>query len=159
MLDLTYGLGSFYEKCPNLMIIGNDIAKWDWVVKPAIFHQMDAYKMISKFNGKVDAVVIDPPYRTERVVTRHSKDVYDVLYFGNMPLHEIIEVIKLARAKARYVILKYMPSSNDELIKLLALNPRYIITWRFIINHVKTNGENKVIRNSTKILIYEGQGD
>ena len=154
VLDLTYGVGSFYEKCGNsINIIAVDIVKWDWLVRPMEFHKSEAYEFIKQFNGKVDAVVLDPPYRTERVNTRHNNEFYDVLYFGNMPMHEIIEIIKLARAKAKYVILKYMPD-NGELIKLLELNPKYVITWRYIISHVKTTDNNKVIRNSTKIFIY-----
>ena len=147
VLDLTYGLGSFYVKCrKSLTIIGVDIRRWAWLVEPDSFHQSDAYEFIRSFNNRVDAVVLDPPYPT-KPVDRHG-DTYEVLYFGGMPLHEIVEVIKAARPRAGYVILKYMPLGNEDLIKLLSLNPREVVTWRYMISRVKATGDNKFISST-----------
>ena len=150
VLDLTYGRGLFYEKCPNLDITGVDIVKWDWVVEPRQFYKMDALAFIEGFNGKADAIVLDPPYPVKPTGRRN-----DMLYFGDMPIHVIERIIKASKAKARYVILKYMPANNEEYVRLLSLNPAYVITWRFIVTHI-LNNSNKIIRNSTKILIYTG---
>ncbi|MEM1598628.1 MAG: hypothetical protein QXI07_08990 [Pyrobaculum sp.] len=151
LLDLTYGVGSFYEHCSSLYIIAVDVAKHDWVVKPAEFHQQDALEFLRRFHGRVDAVVLDPPFSTNKTPRRHVEQ-YDVLHNGRFPFSKVVQAVKLGRTKAKHVILKYMPTLEEE-IELLRLSPRHVITWRFFMRNVLANG-NVVVRNASKIYIY-----
>lgn len=152
ILDLTYGVGSFYQACPLLDIIAVDIVRRNWLVEPREFHQADALEFIREFQNRVDVVVLDPPYATKKTNRKHN-EYYESFYHGRFPLSKIVQVVKTARTKARYVVLKYMPSLEEE-AELLRLSPRYIITWRYIISLVAAAEHNKVIRNATKIYVY-----
>lgn len=150
VLDLTYGVGSFYENCQQIDITAVDIVQREWIVKPRQFFRMDALQFLRSFDGKVDAIVLDPPFPTkpsQRIERRNY------LYEGYMPFHEIITIIKLAKTKARYTILKYMPDTQ-QLIELLKLSPHYVISWRFVASRFATNEHTIFVRNSTKLFIY-----
>lgn len=125
VLDLTYGIGSFYASCPDLEIIAVDVVKREWQIAPKEFHKADALDFIVSFNERVDAVVLDPPLDTRPTARR--AELRDVLYSNKFPFTKIIRVIKEARKKAEYVVLKYMPSTEEE-IELLRLSPLHVIT-------------------------------
>lgn len=151
VLDLTYGIGGFYEACSHKDITAVDIIQREWKVKPKQFFRMDALQFLRTFDGRADAVVLDPPFPTkpsQRVAERHG-----YLYEGYMPFHEIITIIKLAKTKARYTILKYMPDAQ-QFIELLKLQPCFVISWRFVASRFATNEHTVFVRNSTKLFIY-----
>ncbi len=154
--DVTYGIGSFYEKCPNLNVIGVDIVKWDWITQPRKFIRMDALKYLEQLteNGKERRIiVIDPPYPTHP----SSKTAnHDVLYFNakQWTRNYLFSVINQARKKASIMVLKYMPTDKDTECELLQMS-KHIIYWRFVRHSIPARNENKVIRNATQIyLIY-----
>jgi len=75
IIDLTYGLGRFYriarKRIANL--IGVDIEKHEWEIKPDIFYQMPCQLFVHKvLKGEidlpqhVDLVVVDPPWSQEK---------------------------------------------------------------------------------------------
>jgi hypothetical protein len=152
--DVTYGIGSFYEKCPNLNVIGVDIVKWDWIVEPKHFIKMDALQYLTQLpqDGRERRiVVIDPPYSTHP--TSRSKNS-EVLYFNakQWTRKYLLSVINQAIQKASIVILKYMPVEKEMEIELLRLS-RYVIHWRFFRKVIAVNEGNKVIRNATQIYL------
>ena len=153
ILDLNYGKGTFYVKCRSeLEIVGVDIVKWDWLVKPHRFIQADMIDALNTINERFDVVVLDPPYNvkpTSRVIEER-----EYLYFGNVSFPKVIKAIKTIKEKgvARYIILKYMPVDNSEEIELLKI-ARYRVTWRFVYSNVVRNSENKVVRNYTELFI------
>lgn len=152
ILDLTYGVGSFYQACTSLNIIAVDIVRRNWLVEPREFRQADALEFIKEFQNHVDVVVLDPPYATKKTNRSHNEH-YEALYYGRFPLTKIIQVVKTARAKAKHVVLKYMPAIEEE-VELLRLSPKHVVTWRYIISLVVATEHNKVIRNATKIYVY-----
>ena len=97
-------------------------------------------------------MVLDPPFDTRPTARR--AELRDVLYSNKFPFTKIIRVIKEARKKAEYVVLKYMPSTEEE-IELLRLSPLHVITWRFVMSRVLVNENNKVVRNASKLYIYD----
>lgn len=151
ILDLTYGIGAFYEACPQLDIIAVDIIQRDWLVKPREFFRAEALQFLKQFKEHVDAVVLDPPFLTKP--SSRVREKRDYLYEGYMPFSEIAAIIKLAKTKAKYTILKYMPDTQ-QLIELLKLSPHYVISWRFVASRFATNEHTIFVRNSTKLFIY-----
>jgi len=67
IFDVTYGRGSFYATFKPRILIAADPKIWDWEVKPDIFIPKPAWsshKVLKKMGlqGKIDLVVIDPPW-------------------------------------------------------------------------------------------------
>lgn len=152
VLDVTYGVGSFYLKCPSLDIVGSDIRKWDWVVKPSDFILGDMTTVVSAVRGGFDAVVIDPPYNTKPSSRIGARRVF--LYYGHVGFGELLSVINTVKRRAlgRYIILKYMPASLDEESTLLHL-AEYRVTWRFVRYSIPAHSGNVIIRNYTEVYI------
>jgi hypothetical protein len=153
--DITYGMGSFYQHCPNMNVIGVDIVKWDWVVTPKKFFKMDAFEYLRQLpeNGKEKRIiVIDPPYPS---YPSSRSENYEVLYFNakQWTHNYLLNVIDQARQKASIIILKYMPTDKEMEIELLKLS-KYVIHWRFIRHSVPAHDGNKIIRNATQIYIF-----
>ncbi len=152
--DVTYGLGSFYEKCPNLNVIGVDVVKWNWLVKPREFMQMDALRYLTQLREdekEKRIIVIDPPYLTRP--SSKSKN-HEILYFNAKQWNYdyLMSVINQAKLKASMVILKYMPTDKRIESELLQMS-KYAIHWRFIRYSIPAHNGNKVIRNATQIYI------
>ena len=116
ILDLTYGIGAFYEACPQLDIIAVDIIQRDWLVKPREFHRMEALQFLRQFHNRIDAIVLDPPFTT--VPSSRVRERRPYLYEGHMPFSEVISIIKLAKTKAKYTILKYMPDTRQFIVSI-----------------------------------------
>ncbi len=153
--DVTYGLGSFYQHCPNLNIIGVDVVKWDWIVEPKRFIKMDALQYLEQLpqDGKERRIIIiDPPYPTRP--SSKSKN-HEILYFNasQWTRDYLLNVINQARQKASIVILKYMPTDKKTEIELLQMS-KHIIYWRFVRRIIAVNKGNKVVRNATQIYIF-----
>jgi len=155
VLDLNYGVGGFYEKCHNdLEVVGVDIVKWDWLVKPHRFIQSDMIDALNILLGeKFDAAVMDPPFNTTPS-SKIKESGRDYLYYGHVPFPKIMKAIRIIKERniANYIILKYMPSTIDEEIELMKM-AKYRIMWRFIRFSIAANDNNKVIRNYTEIFI------
>ncbi len=154
ILDLNFGVGSFYEKCSNnLVITGVDIRKWDWLVKPRSFIQVDMIDALSIVNEKFDAVVMDPPYNTIPS-SKIRESGRDYLYYGHVPFPKVLKAIRIVRERsiANYVILKYIPADVNEEIELLKL-ARHRIMWRFVRFSIPANDGNKIVHNHSEIFI------
>lgn len=130
VLDLNFGVGGFYEKChDNLEIVGVDIRKWDWLVKPHRFIQADMIDALSRLGGeRFDAAVMDPPYNTTPS-SRIKESGRDYLYYGHVPFHKILKAIRIIKERniANYIILKYMPTTVDEEIELMKTGERAVV--------------------------------
>jgi tRNA G10 N-methylase Trm11 len=155
VLDLNFGIGGFYEKChDNLEIVGVDIVKWGWLVKPHRFIQADMIDALNRLGGeRFDAAVMDPPYNTTPS-SRIRESGRDYLYYGHVPFPKIMRAIRIIKEGniANYIILKYMPTTVDEEIELMKM-AKYRIMWRFTRFSIAANDNNKVIRNYTEIFI------
>ena len=74
VLDLTYGRGRFYRRVKRYgtCIVGVDIERHEWEVEPCEFIHMDAREYVDRILrgeasiGRVDAVVVDPPWSSEK---------------------------------------------------------------------------------------------
>jgi hypothetical protein len=153
ILDLNYGVGGFYEKCPNAArVTGVDVKKWPWLVKPDTFILSDMNTVLKAIKHEYDAVVLDPPFNTKPSSALGNRKAY--LYYGNVKFTEILHVINTVKQRnmAKYIILKYMPKDTTEEIKLIQLS-KYRIMWRFIRYTIPAHSGNKVIRNYTQIFI------
>ena len=155
--DVTYGLGSFYEKCPKLNVNGVDIVKWDWLMPPRRFTQGDALQYLTQLpqDGKERRIiVIDPPYPTHPSSKTKNKDI---LYFNakQWTRNYLLSVINQAKSKASMTILKYMTTDKDLETELLQMS-RHVVYWRFIRYAIPAHDGNKVIRNATQIYIIHG---
>ncbi|MGB9705499.1 MAG: hypothetical protein ACPL3C_08615 [Pyrobaculum sp.] len=153
--DVTYGVGSFYQHCPNLRVYAADIRRWQWIVTPATFREVDALTYLRELpteNRQRRVVVIDPPYPTHPAGNSRS---YEWLYYPK-PWQRtyLVAVLKEARSKARAVLLKYMPSDHREEAELTVATD-YVVVWRFVKAHIPVNG-NIVVRNASKIFIFLG---
>jgi hypothetical protein len=74
ILDLTYGKGRFYRKVRHRIgrLIGVDIYRHDWEVRPDVFYQMSCQEFASRvIRGEIelpraDLIVVDPPWDTKK---------------------------------------------------------------------------------------------
>lgn len=75
VVDLTYGLGRFYRIARKRIVnlIGVDIEKHEWEIKPDVFYQMpcqlfvhNVLKRKIELPQHVDLVVVDPPWSQEK---------------------------------------------------------------------------------------------
>ncbi len=108
VLDVNYGIGSFYEKCNDLEITGIDVKKWDWIVVPGHFVLSDMMDVLGSVRGKFDAIVMDPPYNTQPSSRIKSRRNY--LYHGHVEFDTVLNAIEIIkhRGLADYIILKHM---------------------------------------------------
>ena len=154
---MNFGVGGFYEKCSSeLEIVGVDIVRWKWVVQPSRFIQGDMVDVLNRLgeNGeKFDVAVMDPPYST-KPSSHILESGRDYLYYGCVPFPKVLKAIRIVRERgvAKYIILKYMPSTVDEEIELLRI-AKYRVMWRFFHSAIVYNSGNKVIRNYTELFI------
>jgi hypothetical protein len=75
VIDLTYGVGRFYRIARGRVkqLIGVDIVRHAWEVKPDLFYQMSCQTFVEKvFKGEItlpssiDLIVVDPPWSHEK---------------------------------------------------------------------------------------------
>jgi hypothetical protein len=60
VLDVTYGEGRFYYLCKSdVEVVAADPVKWQWVVKPNQFLQLNVFQLYMMLS---DAIVTDPPW-------------------------------------------------------------------------------------------------
>ncbi|MBP1449473.1 MAG: hypothetical protein JZD41_05630, partial [Thermoproteus sp.] len=170
VLDLTYGRGSFYFYYRPKELWGIDIHRHDWLVAPDKFIQKDVEQLsdVASINelprGYFDAVVVDPPYSTHRVVTRH-----DLLYAGDC--HTVLaNTPRIARhvlRKGGFVIVKIMDAkkrgklryecSHFEAYQLFTEQGfalRDVIIWRFFVKRRPVNSGNKVLTTHTYVMLF-----
>jgi len=154
VLDVNFGIGSFYEKCNNdLEITGVDVKRWDWIVKPDAFVISDMMAVLDVIHGKFDAIVMDPPYNTRP--SSRIKSRINYLYHGHVEFNTVLNTIEIIKRRglANYIILKYMPANADEEIKLIQLS-KYRVMWRFVRYTIAAHSKNKIVRNYSEIFVF-----
>ncbi|MCC6024534.1 MAG: hypothetical protein LM600_07530 [Thaumarchaeota archaeon] len=133
VIDLTYGVGRFYRIARSRikLLIGVDIVRYAWEIKPDLFYQMPCQMFVDKvlrneivLPGSVDLVVIDPPWSHEKRGVFPKK-----IGISNMPYHlEFVNsrsIINAATRLAKHLntLLLYRykePLSCEHVIKLEA---------------------------------------
>ena len=152
VLDVNYGIGSFYEKCQDLEITGVDVKRWNWIIEPDYFILSDMSTVLGSVRGKFDAIVMDPPYNTRPSSRIGSRKNY--LYHGHVEFTTLLNAIEIVKRRglADYIILKYMPIANEEM-ELLKI-AKYRIMWRFVRDTIAAHNGNKVVRNYSEIFVW-----
>mgnify|MGYP000592534473 CR=1 FL=1 len=172
IVDLTYGVGSFYIACRDRVgkLIAVDIRKWEWLVQPDVFIQKSFWFAVNEVRDKADIVVFDPPYATN-ISSRGIEYGREWLYFGAEVLPTMIE--KLPEAADRvlrpggYVLVKFMDAHRDgyidpRLSHIAVVNTmvqhgyglKDILIYRMLHRHrPKTN--NRVLKTHSYLLIFQ----
>ena len=153
VLDVTYGEGRFYRLCfPELEIIGADPVRWDWVVKPRQFYQMNIFQLYLMIrDGKiqlpyVDVVVVDPPRWNTEVVYRR-RDMYNfIIGTPRLIIEHAAKVAHLLRAK--HLLVHYRELSNLENYR-----PIHVIEFIWIARYKFTENKNKSLYILYKVEI------
>jgi hypothetical protein len=143
VLDVTYGEGRFYYLCRHeLEIIGADPMKWDWVVKPRQFYQLNVFQLYLMLrDGKlqlpvVDVVVVDPP-RWNTSVTYRRRDMYN--FIVGTPKLIIEYAAKVANLlKSPYLLIHYR-----EVMQLENYVPMHVIEFTWVARYLNTGDRNK----------------
>jgi hypothetical protein len=141
VLDLTYGVGRFYRLCRNKidLLIGVDVIKYGWEVKPDIFLNVDAvtliHRMLDGFYLPFNLIVVDPPWSREKRGKASSQ-----LGISSMPYH--------VRSKpSETIINKALTLAEKRHVPLL-----YRYKQKLPCNHmVYARAEVKIIRNTGTI--------
>ncbi|MEM0060931.1 MAG: hypothetical protein QXW80_02865 [Candidatus Micrarchaeia archaeon] len=123
VVDLTFGLGRFYRIAKKRItnLIGVDIEKHDWEVKPNVFYQMPCELFVERVLKKeielpqyVDLVVVDPPW-SRAVRGRFPKNIG----VSSMPYHlnniNINTIISAAEKLAMYLNTKLLYRYKESL--------------------------------------------
>jgi len=143
ILDVTYGEGRFYYLCRHeLEIIAADPVKWNWIVKPKQFLQLNVFQLYLMLrDGKielphVDALVVDPPKWTTNVSYR-KRDMYNFI-IGTPKL-----VIEYASKIASLLKTRHLLAHYREVIQLENYVPIHIIEFTWIARYLHTKNKNK----------------
>jgi hypothetical protein len=109
VIDTTYGRGRFYTIYRPRTLIGIDVKKWNWIVKPDRFINCavwDFYNMLRRKSIDIeyaDIVVADPPRWHNN---EHKRSEYN--YIVGTPKLIIYYAYSVAQIlKARYLLLHY----------------------------------------------------
>jgi predicted RNA methylase len=116
VVDLTFGTGRFYriarKRIANL--IGVDIEKHEWEIKPDVFYQMPCQLFVHKvlkglieLPQHIDLVVVDPPWSQEK------RGVFPVSHMPRAALYHIKNIntkaiIMVAEKLAAYLDAKLL---------------------------------------------------
>jgi hypothetical protein len=124
VVDTTYGRGRFYAIYRPLRLIGIDVKKWDWIVKPDVFYNCavwDFYNMLKRKSidiSHTDIVVVDPPKWHNK---KYKRDEYN--YIVGTPKLIIYFAYNIARElNARFLLLHYNEILKDikgEIVKVI----------------------------------------
>jgi len=143
VLDVTYGEGRFYKLCHNVLeIIAADPMRWQWVVKPKQFYQMNVFQLYLMIrDGKiqlesVDVVVVDPP-KWSMTVSYNRRDMYDFI-IGTPNL-----IIEYAAKVAQQLKTKHLLVHYRELLKLERFKPIHVIEFMWFARYMNTDNKNK----------------
>uniref|UniRef100_A0A7J2U157 SAM-dependent methyltransferase n=1 Tax=Ignisphaera aggregans TaxID=334771 RepID=A0A7J2U157_9CREN len=143
VLDVTYGEGRFYYLCRNeLEIIAADPVKWNCIVKPRQFLQLNVFQLYLMLrDGKielphVDALVVDPPKWTTNVSYR-KRDMYNFI-IGTPKL-----IIEYASKIASLLKTQYLLAHYREVIQLENYVPTHIIEFTWIARYLHTKNKNR----------------
>ena len=141
-LDVTFGEGRFYYLCKNeLEIIAADPVKWNWVVKPRQFLQLNVFQLYLMLrDGKIqlptiDVVVVDPPKWTPNVSYR-KRDMYNFI-IGTPKL-----VIEYASKIASLLATQYLLVHYRETVQLENYVPLHIIEFTWVARYLHTENKN-----------------
>jgi hypothetical protein len=109
VIDTTYGRGRFYTIYRPQTLVGIDVKKWNWIVKPDRFFNCavwDFYNMLRRksiFIEHADIVVADPPRWHNN---EHKRSEYNyIIGTPKLIIYYAYNVAKLLNA--RYLFLHY----------------------------------------------------
>jgi hypothetical protein len=143
VLDVTYGEGRFYKLCRyDLEIIAADPMRWQWVVKPNQFHQLNVFQLyLMVRDGKlsiepVDVVVVDPP-KWSTAVSYNRRDMYNFI-IGTPKL-----IIEYAAKVAQLLKTRHLLAHYREPLKLEGFEPIHVVEFTWIARYLNTEGKNK----------------
>jgi hypothetical protein len=143
VLDVTYGEGRFYYLCKSdVEVVAADPVKWQWVVKPKQFLQLNVFQLYMMLrDGKlqmcnVDAVVVDPPkWNTE--VSYRRRDMYN--YIVGTPRIIIEYATRVAELlKAAHLLVHYRSALDID-----AYRPIHIVEFTWVARYQNTKNKNK----------------
>ena len=129
VLDVTYGVGRFYKISRPSFLVGADIKKREWEIKPDLFFQKAVWSLrycndLKRFH--FDLIVVDPPWGKNHIRRPEYSDL-----FGTPEL--IIQyAIKLAiDLNIQYALVHYdklIKNKDLEIIENIAFKPltRYL---------------------------------
>jgi hypothetical protein len=115
VIDTTYGRGRFYAIYRPKTLIGIDVKKWKWIVKPDRFFNCavwDFYNMLRRKSIDIeyaDVIVADPPRWHEH---EHKRSEYNyivgtpklIIYYA----HSVAQMLN-----AKYMLLHYSKIIGD----------------------------------------------
>jgi len=137
IFDVTYGEGRFYGYFRHEidLLIGADVAVWDWVVEPDLFIKKpvwQSYKVLKKLSLKPSLIVVDPPfskwYRYEKrqlyhyvwagawTIVEYAVKAAEALHVKHVLVHwDRVETFncKLLKAKAFKKCARYLHDTNQ----------------------------------------------
>jgi hypothetical protein len=139
VLDITYGRGRFYVMYRPRVLIGVDPIKWEWLVKPDVFYQMNAYHFYRLLRsselsiGKnIDCVVIDPPKWKD--ATYRRRDEY------NFIIGKPIDIIQCGRKIAELIKAPYLFLHFNQQLQLG--EPLHVVRFRWFARYQNTQDKN-----------------
>ena len=172
IVDLTYGVGSFYIACRDRIgrLIAIDIRRWEWVVEPDVFIQKPFWLAVNDIDDRADIVVFDPPYAS----TPSSRSIEygrEWLYHGAEMLHIMIERLPEAVDRALkpggYVLVKIMDAHRDgyidpRLSHIAVVNTmvqrgyrlKDIVIYRMLHRYRPMTG-NRILKTHSYLLIFQ----
>ncbi len=101
VLDVNYGIGSFYEKCfQDLEITGVDVKRWNWIVEPDHFILSD---MNVEFNALLNAIEI-----------ARRRGLADYIILKYMPIaNEEVELLRIAKYRAMWRFVRHTIAAHN----------------------------------------------
>ncbi|MHC1627726.1 MAG: hypothetical protein ACXQTI_02705 [Candidatus Nezhaarchaeales archaeon] len=96
VLDVTYGEGRFYKLFKPRLLVGCDVAVYDWLVAPDLFILKPVwavYEVLRKSNlTEFDVLVVDPPWGANH----HKRPQFNLANAWGTPRIIVDEAFKLA---------------------------------------------------------------
>jgi hypothetical protein len=145
VLDITYGEGRFYRTCrDNIVLIGSDPERWDWVVKPDLFYQFNVfylYNLLSKEKikfplRKVDVVVVDPPRWTAKA-KYNKREMFNNLV-GTPDL-----IIQFAGKIAKELNIRYILVHYRAMVQIEGFTPIHVVEFKWFARYLNSKNKNK----------------
>jgi len=146
VVDTTFGKGRFYSYLKPDKLIGVDPIRWEWIIKPDVFHQMTVFRFCREIEeGKisydsVDVVVVDPPAWNDGIRYNRRDEYSYIIGTAKMIIDYSLKAARLLRS--RYLLLHFNRVPDIAEID-------YVVQFRWFSRYLYT--ENK---NSSYYILY-----